>query len=170
MNKKDIWISLAIITASVFIIYFYTQPRGYIKIDTGGANASLELRNSLFGSATITSDTGGIEVRAIPHRPKFLRITGMQDGPDFRLESYGPWGKLSKIDIEKNKTNVLKLGPPFIIKPAVHKAGSWTRTIDFTITGQAGERYRINRSAPVPKIKIIDEQGNTLATGIFRFG
>jgi len=170
MKKKDIWLSLTMIAASVFFISFYTQRKGYIEIDTDGAIASLELRSNLFGSATITSDSGPTVVRAIPHRPKFLKITGMQGGPAFRLESYGPWGKLSKIDIRKNKTKVLRLGPPFIIKPGVHTTGSRARTIDFTITGQAGERYRINRSAPVPKIKIIDEQGNTLASGNFGFG
>jgi hypothetical protein len=170
MKKKDIWISLVIIAASVSIIYFYTQGKGCIEIDTGGANATLELRNNLFGKATISSGAGTTEVRAIPHRPKLLRITGMQGGPAFRLESYGPWGKLSKINVENNKTMVLRMGPPFIIKPAVHNSGSRTRTIDFTITGQAGEQYRINRSAPVPKIKIFDEQGNTLASGNFGFG
>ena len=170
MKKKDIWISLAIIAASVFVIYFYKQGKGYVEIDTGGANATLELRNSLFGKTTIRSDDEPTEVRAIPHRPKLLRITGKQGGPAFRLESYGPWGKLSKIVVDNKKTTVLKMGPPFIIKPAVHKSGTRNRTIDFTITGQAGERYRINRSAPVPKIKIIDEQGNTLASGRFGFG
>jgi len=78
MKKKDIWISLAIITASVFVIYFYTQRKGYIEIDTGGANATLELRNNLFGNATIRTGAGPTEIRAIPHRPKLLRITGMQ--------------------------------------------------------------------------------------------
>jgi hypothetical protein len=170
MKKKDIWISLTIIVASVSVIYFYTQRKGCIEIDAGTANVSLELRNSLFGSKTIRSDAGPTEVRAIPHRPKILRITGMQDGPAFQLESYGPWGKLSKINVENNKTTVLKLGPPFIIKPAVHRAGPQVRTIDFTIIGQAGEQYRVNRSAPVPRIKIIDENGNTLASGKFRFG
>ena len=170
MKKKDIWISLAIIAASVFVIYFYTQRKGYIEIDTGVANATLELRNSLFGNTTIRAGGGPAEVRAIPHRPKILRITGMQGGPAYRLDSYGPWGKLSKIDIKNNKTTVLKMGPPFIIKPAVHRTGTQIRTIDFAITGQAGEKYRFNRSAPVPKIKIIDEQGNTLASGNFGFG
>ena len=94
----------------------------------------------------------------------------MQGGPNFRLDSYGPWGELSKINVENNKTTVLKMGPPFIIKPAIHKNSTKIITIDFTITGQAGEQYRINRSAPVPKIKIIDEQGNTLASGSFGFG
>jgi hypothetical protein len=170
MKKKDIWISLAIIAASVFVIYYYTQREGYIEIDTGGANATLELRNSLFGNATISSDAGPTEVRAIPHRPKLLRITGMQGSPDFRLDSYGPWGELSKINVENNKTTVLRMGPPFVIKPTIHNSGSKTRTIDFTVTGQAGEQYRFNRSGPVPKIKIIDEQGNTLASGNFGFG
>jgi hypothetical protein len=170
MKKKDIWISLAIITASIAVICYYTQREGYIEIDTGGANATLELSNSLFGKATISSDAGPAEVRAIPHRPKILRITGMQGSPDFQLDSYGPWGKLSKINVDNNKTTVLRMGPPFIIKPAVHRGPSDIRTIDFSIIGQAGERYTFNRSAPVPKIKIIDEQGKILASGSFGFG
>ena len=170
MKKKDIWISLAIIAASAAVLYFYTQRKGYIEIDTGGAKARLQLRNSLFGSTTINSDAGPTKVRAIIHRPKLLRMTSKQGGSNYQLDSYGPWGKISKIDVEKNKTTALRLGPPFIVKPAIHRTGSQVRTIDFSIIGQAGEKYRYNRSAPVPKIKIIDEQGNTLASGNFGFG
>ena len=75
MKKKDIWISLAIIAASAAVVYCYTQGKGYIEIDSGGANATLELRSSLFGKTTISSDAGPTEVRAIIHRPKLLRMT-----------------------------------------------------------------------------------------------
>ena len=170
MKKKDIWISLAIIAGSAAVIYFYTQRKGYIEINTGGADATLRLRSNLLSTSTIHSGRTPAKVRAMMYRPQLLRITSRQSSPNYSLESYGPWGEFSKIAVKNNKTTVLRLGPPFLIKPAVHKTGSQNRTIDFSIIGQAGEKYIYNRSAPVPKIKIIDEQGKTLASGKFGFG
>jgi hypothetical protein len=56
-----------------------------------------------------------------------------------------------------------------LIKPSISERSGYI-SIGFSIIGQAGEKYEIPRKKPVPKIKIIDEQGNTLVTGNFAYG
>lgn len=169
MKKKDVLISIAIIAAAALTLWLYLQRTGYVEMDAGGADATLELRSSLFGHTMISSNAGSAKVRAITHRPQHLRMLTKQGGRDYQLDSYGPWGKLSQIAIENDKTAVLRLGPPFTIKPSVHRSGQ-NRIIDFSIMGRAGEKYNYSRNAPAPKIRIVDEQGNALASGTFGFG
>ncbi len=174
MKKRDIWISVAIIAAAVLLLYSYSQGEGRIKIDAGGAVATLQLRSVWFGKATISSGAEPTTVSARVHRPAQLSLSMKQNGNTWRIDSSGPWGKLSKISVNNNDTTVLKLGPPFLIKPGVHKSGSGI-SIDFAIIGQVSEQYqnvprKNNRSVPAPKIKIVDEAGNVLATGKFEYG
>jgi hypothetical protein len=99
----------------------------------------------------------------------------MRQGSDtWQLESRGPWGELSTIRVKSNETTVLKLGPPFQIKPKVLFTGTKVE-IDFAIIGQAGEHYRNlitqnNKRAPAPGVKIMAEDGSVLATGKFAYG
>ncbi len=177
MKKRDIWISVAIIAAAVLLLYSYSQgksQKGQIKIDAGGAAAKLQLAGGLFDKATISSGAEPTKVSARAHRPQHLSLSMKQGGDTWQIDSRGPWGKLSKISVNNNDTTVLKLGPPFLIKPGVRKSGS-NVSIDFAIIGQASEQYQSvirknNRSVPAPKAKIIDETGNVLASGKFEYG
>ena len=174
MKKRDIWISVAIIAAAVLLLYSYSQETGQIKIDAGGAVATLQLRSSWLGKATISSGAEPSTVSVRAHRPVQLSLSMKQGGDTWQIDSRGPWGKLSKISVNKNDTTVLKLGPPFLIKPGVRKSGS-NVSIDFAIIGQASEQYQSvirknNRSVPAPKAKIIDETGNVIASGKFEYG
>jgi len=174
MKKRDIWISVAIIAAAVLAFYLYSQGKGRIKIDAGGAAATLHLRSSWFSKATISSGAEPTKVSARVQRPEQLSLSMKQDSNTWQIDSRGPWGKLSKISVNDNDTTVLKLGPPFLIKPKVRKSGSRV-SIDFSIIGQASEQYqnvprKNNRSVPAAKAKIIDEAGNVLASGKFEYG
>lgn len=174
MKKKDIGISLAIIACSASLVYYYTQGKGYIEIDTGGVDATLQLRNSFLGHVTVHSGVEPAEARAIIHRPRHLKMEIKRDGHNYQIDSDGPWGSLSKINLNKNKTTLLRFGPPFVIKPDVHNKGNHI-SIDFSILGQAGEQYRKyalknNRRISGAKLKIIDEEGNVLENGKFRYG
>jgi hypothetical protein len=169
MKKRDIWISVAIIAAAVLLLYSYSQGTGQIKIDAAGAVATLQLRSSWLGKSTISSGAEPAKVSARAHRPAQLSLSMQQGSNTWRLESRGPWGKMSTIRVKNNDTTVLKLGPPFLIKPKVRKSGSRI-SIDFTIIGQAGERYRNSRRGSAPKLKIVDETGNVLASGKFEYG
>ncbi len=176
MKKRDIWISVAIIAAAVLILMLFSgsSGKGQIKIDAGDAIAELQLAGGLFGRATISSGAEPAKLSAQAHRPVQLRLSKKQGGDSWRIDSRGPWGKLSTISVNYNDTTALKLGPPFLIKPKVRKSGS-SISIDFAIIGQASEQYqnfarKNNRSVPAAKAKIIDETGKVLAAGRFEYG
>ncbi len=174
MKKKDIWISVAIIAASAAVVCHYTQRKGYIEIDTAGADATLQLCSSLFGNTTISSGAGPAEVRAIIHRPRQLRMATKYDGHNYQIDSDGPWGSLSKINVKKNVTTSLRCGPPFVIKPNIQNNGNQI-LIDFAIFGQAGEQYqkyalKNNQTISGATLKIMDEAENVLESGKFQYG
>ncbi|MFB0554292.1 MAG: hypothetical protein ACETWQ_13375 [Phycisphaerae bacterium] len=169
MKKRDVWISVAIIAASLLLLYSYSQGTGQIKIDAGGALATLQLHSGLLSKATISSGAEPSTVSSRVHRPVQLSMSMKQNGNTWRIDSRGPWGKLSTIKVSNNNTTVLKLGPPFLIKPKVRKSGSRI-SVDFAIIGQAGEQYQNYRRSSAPKVKIIDETGNVLASGKFEYG
>lgn len=174
MKKRDIWISIAIVAVAVLLLFFSLQKKGLIKIDTGGAVTTLRLSSSWLGNATINSAAQPCKVSARLHRPQWLKLSMQQGGDKWQLESRGPWGELSTIRVKNNETTVLKLGPPFQIKTKTLYTGSKV-SIDFNIIGKAGEHYRNvimqnNKRASAPKVKIIDESGNVLASGKFEYG
>lgn len=109
MKKKDIWVSLAIIACASLTLFYYTQRKGYVGINAGGADAVLQLNSSWLTLATITSDTEPAAISARIHRPKSLNLSMEQDGHTWRIESRGPWGDLSKIKIRNNKATALRL-------------------------------------------------------------
>lgn len=174
MKKRDILISIAIIAAALLLLFLYSQGKGRIKIDAGGADTTLRLSNNWLSTTTISSGIGPATISARLHRPRWLKVSMQQGGDTWQLESRGPWGELSKILVKNNDIAVLKLGPPFQIKPKVRRTGSRV-SIDFAIMGQAGERYRNsimlnNRRVPAPKVKIVDEAGSVIASGKFAYG
>jgi len=174
MKKRDIWISIAIIAAAVLLLFVSSQRKGLIKFDTGSAVNTMRLSSSWLGTTTISSEVQPCIVSARLHRPQWLNVLMRQGDDTWQLESRGPWGQLSTIRVKNNETTVLKLGPPFQIKTKALYTGSKV-SIDFNIIGKAGEHYRNsitqnNKIAPAPKLKIIDEAGNVLASGKFEYG
>jgi hypothetical protein len=174
MRKKDILISLAIIACAGLTLLYYTQRKGYVGIDAGGADAVLQLNSSWFVHTTITSGGEPAAIGARIHRPQFLSLSMKQDGYTWRIESRGPWADLSKIKVRNNEATALRLGPPFLIKPEIRKNGSLLY-IDYAIIGRAGEQYenfitKNNRAVRGAKIKIVDEAGNVLESGEFKYG
>lgn len=174
MKKKDIWISLAIIAAAGLTVLLYSQRKGCVGIDAGGADAVLRLRNSWLSRVTITSGAEPAEIGARIYRPQRLRLSMGQDGHTWRIESRGPWAELSKMKVRNKEAITIRLGPPFRIKSQVHKNRSVV-SIGYTIIGRAGEQYQnfITKDSRVvtgAKIKIIDEAGKVLESGKFKYG
>jgi len=174
MKNRDIWISIVIIAVAILLLFSRLQEKGQIKIDAGGAVTTLRLSGGWLGNATISSGASPIKVSARLHRPQWMKLSIKQGGDKWQLESRGPWGDLSTIRVKNNDTTVLKLGPPFQIKTKALFTGSKVE-IDFNIIGKAGEHYRNvitqnNKRAPAPKVKIIGEAGNVLASGKFEYG
>jgi hypothetical protein len=163
-------------SAAVLILMLFSgsSGKGQIKIDAGGAIAELQLAGGLFSKATINSGAEPAKVSARTHRPEQLSLSMKQGGDTWKIDSSGPWGKLSTISVNDNETTVLRLGPPFLIKPGVGKSGSNVSVVP-AIIGQASEQYqnvvrKNNRTVPAPKAKIIDEAGDVLASGRFEYG
>ncbi|MHC4535834.1 MAG: hypothetical protein ACYS6K_17935 [Planctomycetota bacterium] len=174
MKKRDICITVAIIAIAVLLLFLSLQKKGRLQIDAGGAVLTLRLSNSWLGKTTINSGANLSIVSARLHRPQWLKLSMKQGSDTWQLESRGPWGDLSTIRVKSNDTTVLKLGPPFQIKPKVRNTGTKV-SIDFAIIGQAGEHYRNlitqnNKRAPAPGVKIMAEDGSVLATGKFAYG
>ena len=174
MKKKDILISLAIIAAAVLTLFFYSHRTGYVGIDAGGADAILKIQNNWLVHESITSGAEPAAIGARVYRPQFLSLSMKQDRHTWRIESRGPWGNLSKIKVRNNEATVIRLGPPFLIKPDVNRNGSII-SIGYTIIGQAGEQYhdfirKNNRIVTGAKIKIVDETGSILESGSFKYG
>jgi hypothetical protein len=174
MKKKDVFISLAIIGAAGLTLWLYLRQEGCVRIDAGDAIAELQVRNGWFGTATIMSGAGPVQANTRVYNARRLNILQKQNGQDWRIESVGPWGELSRITIRRNETATLRLGPPFLVKPGISRRGSDV-SIDYAIIGQAGERYQSfatkdGRAMPGAKISIIDEAGNVLETGQFSYG
>lgn len=174
MQKKDIFISLGIIVAAVAAAWVFLQAKGHVRIDAGGADAELELKNAWFAKTTVTSRTEMTELGARVYDAQRLNISTQQNGQTWRIECVGPWGELSMIKVRRNGTTELQLGSPFLIKPGITRRGADV-SIDYTIIGRAGEHYRSfatrdGRAAPGAKISIVDGAGNVLNSGKFEFG
>ena len=169
MKKQDIWISIAIIAGAILLSFSFIRATGQIEIDAGGASAVMRLRRSFFRGVTISTGKKPATVNAQVYRPSRLRISKQQDGRTWKIDSRGPWGNLSKISVNKNKTTNLRLGPPLLTKSSVSRLGTRI-SIGLTIIGQAGEHYLPTSTGSAPKIKIIDEAGNVLASGRFEYG
>ena len=174
MKKKDILISLAIIGAAILAAWVCLQGKGYVRIDAGGAAAELQLQNAWFTGTTITSGGRTTQTGARSYKARRLNILQKQNGQDWRIESVGPWGELSRIKVRRSETTELRLGPPFAVRPQVSRSGS-VLSVGYSIVGQAGEQYRSfaardGRAVPGAKITILDEAGNMLETGQFSYG
>lgn len=173
MKRKDILISLAIIaTCTVFYgLYSFTNTlvHGYIELDSGDAVALLKIRGNFFSKDIEISNSEPAQINNRILRPQSLTISKIQNSNAIQLVSYGPWGDLSRIKIKNNETLSLKLGPPLIIKPKVVNYPGQV-AVDFSVIGQAGEKYKIPRLSPAPKVKIMDENGNIIASGSFTYG
>lgn len=173
MKKRDMWISIAVVAAAVLPMFFYSRGEGRINVDAGGADAELNLRHSFFKSSMIRSAEPAI-ARAGVYRLKRLSLSMEQDGRTWRVQSNGPWANLPRVRVRNSETTTLKLGPPFIIRPTIRR-DIVSVHVEFEIFGQAGERYEkfaLKDNSVVRKagIKIVDEKGNILQTGKFRYG
>ena len=175
MKKKDILIALAIIAACIGLLYLYSFTNslvhGYIELDSGDPNvrAELQFQSGLFGWEKVVSGSEPKKVNSRILTPRLLTVSKTQKSRRIILASYGPWGDISKIHVENDKKTIIKVGPPFVIRPNIWKR-SGTVQIDFSIIGRAGEYYQIPILPKSSKVTIMDENGKTLASGNFSYG
>jgi hypothetical protein len=83
-------------------------------------------------------------------------------------------GRLAQFEIRASETTTIPAGPPLVLDTGVTWQGD-TASIDFTITGRAGERYagpatKDGQPRPAPKVTVVDRGGAELASGTFAYG
>ena len=172
MKTKGILIGVfvCIVVTAVLAPYVIHREGGHISLD--GPDATIRLRGGLFNRVTVGSKPR--EAPAGRYTPSWLTLAAGKGNNTWRLQSTGPWGELAKIKVEKGETTVVKLGPPLKIKPETRVSGR-NISVGWAIFGRAGEEYKnvitMNGSLmPSPKVKIIDQDGNVLASGRFEYG
>ena len=197
MNRKMILLSLMLlISVPLFCGGLFSKSKGKIKSDTPGVTMNLE--GPWWSEAKIGPEAKAIEVKTGNYKAKKLirtlsRQVKKQGAEETlketaRIVSNGPWGKLSKIKVEKNKTTTLKFSGPLTFVPDVKiskpssKAPNRGRivSIGLKLIGEYGEEYnarvvKLNASGKpagvaAPKLQIFDKSGAELANGKFAFG
>jgi hypothetical protein len=173
VKKTNIYILLAII-AGVLVFFLCPRPKGFIKIETSGVD--MLISKGWFQNVRITSEGNPVKVTVGTYRPKNIYIKAGKDNDKLWtiFGSSGPWGELSKIKVEKDKTTAIALGPPFTIKTDVQRNGR-NVLIGLSLIGRSGEYWNpqvsLNKGQVMaPKLSIIDEAGKILASGSFQFG
>ncbi len=171
--KKNILIILAVVIAALvgMLVYNSTQT-GFIKIDA--SNTTVTLKGPWSSIVRVGPDREPVKARAGFYRPRRTEIAKQSNGDKWQIFSYGPWQKLGKIEVTKDQTTTIKLGEPLLMKANVKPTGNKV-SIGFSIVGQAGEKYssrikKNNRDTAAPKLKIVDQEGNILASGKFEYG
>lgn len=174
--KKIIVIPLIIVVLIGIIFLYYSQQTGYIKIDVPGFEADLSLRGPGGAKTISASDITPQEIRAGTYKPEraVVRFTKTSDQWWAIFCRSEPWGKLATVNVAEGQTTVLKFGPPLAIRTDAQPKNQ-TVSIGLSLVGRAGEHYNPQvlmpkGRPPAPKIKIVDEAGNVLASGNFEYG
>jgi hypothetical protein len=177
---KKLILLICLVAVLVFVGYkiLTSGQTGYIKLDVPGA--TMDLRGSWWGRVAVGPGTEPVKVKAGTFRLRRLEIVKEGGGNKWRIYSSGPWGDLQRINVRKEETTVLKPGPPFLVSADVgqrRQRGSADKRVSVgpSITGRAGEHYspriaKNGRDIGAPKLKIVDESGNVLASGKFEYG
>jgi hypothetical protein len=174
--KKIIVIPAIVIILIGLVVFYYSRQTGYIKIEASGFETDLNLSGRWGSQAISVSGSEPVEIRAGTYKPEriVVRLVKASDQWWSILCRREPWGKLATINVAKGNTTALKLGPPLEIRTDT-KRNNRTVSIGLTMVGQAGENYSPevlthNGPLPAPKVKIVDESGQELASGKFEYG
>ena len=157
------------------IVFYYSQQNGCVKLATSGVIVNLHgLHGVFWKNLQIGPSTDPVKIHVGQYTPLLGSLTANAGGDKWQTSFYEAQNASSIITVTKGQTTILKFGPPLNIKTEVESMGRQV-SIDLSITGQSGERYNPqlmkNGSAlEAPKIQIIDEAGNVLASGNFEYG
>lgn len=173
--KKIIVIPLIIVVLIGIVLFFYLQQTGYIKLETTGITVNLRgLHGVFWKNLQIGPSTNPVKTHVGQYLALFGNLSSNEGSDKWQISFYGAQNAPSRITVAKDQTTVLKFGPPLNIKTELEPKGGQV-SIGLLISGQSGERYhpRVikNGSAiEAPKLQIMDEAGNVLASGKFEYG
>jgi len=173
--KKIIVIPLIIVVLIGIIIFYYSQQSGYVKLETPGVTVGLRgLHGVFWKNLHIGPSTDPVKTHVGEYLAMSGNLASNAGGDNWQISFYGAQNPSSRITVSKSQTTALKFGPPLYLKSELKPTGRQV-SIGLSITGQSGERYnpRITKNGKAleaPKLKIMDEAGNVLASGKFEYG
>jgi hypothetical protein len=177
MNKTRALIGLAVIAVAIAVAYFAgSGGAGFVQIDASGFHADVELRGGWPRKAVTVSQSEPAKAPAATYRARRV-VLRVEEGSDkwwSLLVRRGPWGDLATVKVVEQQTTTLALGPPLTIDAGVKRKGRAV-SIGLSVIGRAGEHYgpqllSSDGPSPPPRLKIMDETGNILASGKFEYG
>jgi len=173
--KKIIVIPVIVVVLIGLIIFYYSRQTGYVKLEIPGVTVNLRgLHGVFWKNLQIGPSTNPVKT----HVGEYLAMSGIlasnAGGDKWQVSFYAAQNSSSRITVSKGQTTTLKFGPPLNLKIEA-KSASRQVSIGLSITGQSGERYnpRVTKNGSAlkaPKLQIIDEAGNVLASGNFEYG
>ncbi len=172
---KKLWLVPVLVMAiiGILLVYTFTRPDGYVRMETPGVQGSMSLHGNWGRGITLTPEAGQQTVRCGTYQPSQIDLLGKQGVDWYRLYSSGPWGQLGEVEVKPEETTVLQPGPPLTLRADVDRRGR-NVSIGFTIVGRLGEVYgsvvKNGKRTAAPTVKIVDSGGITLASGKFEYG
>ena len=153
------------------LLFVQSRHTGYVEVE--GEGITVQLQKGWIRTVTVKSGTEPTELSVGRYKLQSVEVVKKQGNDTWRIHSFRPLR--NKVNVRKAETTVVKLGPPFVVKPFVYNKRGGVVSIDFTVVGQAGEYYQRSakkntRSTELPSVSIIDEAGETLASGKFQYG
>ncbi len=173
--KKIIVIPLIIVVLIGIVLLYYSQQTGYVKLEAPGITVALRgLHGVFWKKLQIDSSTNPVKTHVGEYLAMFGSLASNAGGDKWQISFYGAQNPSSRITVSKGQTTTLKFGPPLFLKTEVKPAGQQV-SIGLSITGQSGERYnpgieKNGKALEAPKLQIVDEAGNILASGKFEYG
>jgi hypothetical protein len=149
------------------------QPE-FGTLDLGNANVKLKLWSDAAHQFISNLKNNG-PIPAGKYEALFIEWSQIDSERNtYNFTCYINTGSLGNFEIGKNETASFKIGSPFQIKTTAQQNRN-TVSIGCTLLGQAGEQYRPNfkkngiQVSPAV-LRIIDEMGNVVYSGRFKYG
>ena len=143
-------------------------------LDLGNVNLKMKLWSDTT-QQYISNFRNNIQIPAGRYQALFVELSQIDSEKNtWNYTSYVNTGSLRNFEISKNGTTSLKIGPPFKIMTTAQQNRN-TVSIGCTLVGQAGEQYRPNfkrngiQVSPAV-LRIIDDTGNVVYSGRFKYG
>jgi hypothetical protein len=149
------------------------QPE-FGTLDLGNANAKLKLWSDAAQQFISNLKNNG-PIPVGKYKTLFLELIQIDsEKKAWTFTSYLDTGTLFDFEISKNETTSFKIGPPFRIKTTARQSRS-TVSIGFNLLGQGQEKYgadfkKNGRRVSTPIFRIINETGNVVDSGRFKYG
>lgn len=171
MKPKALWVTVIVTVLLVLAFFLYPHQIGYLQVTMPGLR--LNLHRSPWGHVRVGPSTEPKAVRVGTYAPSYASYVQKEGGDKWQVHCR--WSRsVTSLQVQEGETVPLDFGPPFQFTPQVKRMGHIV-SMGLSLTGRGGEKYDIavqknGRPLPPPKLSVIDEAGNTLATGQFEYG